>query len=442
LETLARIKAALESLAGKLGLAEEDPQPVFDPEILVSAAELEEGVCRAFSLNLTKRAVALRLALSALVEESTPQMFARSLHELDRLIDEMDVELAAAPEGREWRICRQFHAVASHLAKPNPAENQSFRKLPEMLYTSPWVEQEIGRQLSAAGLSLPAHLRGKEFRRTPTQKWLDELSHAPAAALAARLDALRGDTEFRARQIWYLLRSNGEDADLPLIYGWAHDDLFPTLRRGLSSERLSAKVAELRALMLELRLPDFALCLEAPEWLAQYAMNYLMPPAPNEWAVEHGSHLLRVLSGRLARWYFYPFAHRLEPIEMAASVLRVGRPLFYERSVAHAALEYTLLEGFTFSSPNAPVYLEILAALEREFLILFDGYLLRQMSFPSLRTPEGWCEYLAALTALHYRNSAGLTLLAGYRQAYLDERGLRSPTEILYRSTRTHGSVN
>jgi hypothetical protein len=442
LETLEQIRAALDQLVADLGLAEEEPQAVFDPQLLVSAAELEDAVCRSFSARLVQRVVALRLSLKALVVESSPDVFARALNSLTHLVEEMAAELASQPEGRAWHLCRQFHDVARHLASPSSAENQSFRKLPEMLYTSSWLQREVGRQLSTSGLSLPSHLRGKEFRKSRTQKWLDDVNRSPTGALATRLDALRGDIEFRARQIWYLLRSTEQDADLPSIYAWAHEDLFPRHRIGLSNLRLAAQVAQLRSLMLSLNLPDIALCLETAEWLSQYAMNYLMPPAPNEWAVEHRAHVTRVLHGRLSRWYFYPFSHRLEPIEMISSVLRVGRPLFYERSVAHAILEYSLLQGITLSRPDAAAYLEILAGLEREFLILFDGYLLRQLRYPRLRTPEGWCEYLDDLTCLHFRNSDGLSELAGYRSTFLAERGLRSPIEILYRISQAHAPVN
>jgi hypothetical protein len=206
-------------------------------------------------------------------------------------------------------------------------------------------------------------------------------------------------------------------------------------------EAYTAQVAQLRAIMMELRLPDIALPLETPEWLAQYAMNYLMPPAPNEWAVSSGRGLERVLEGRLARWYFYPFAHVLQPIEMVSSVLRVGRPLFYERSVAHAVAEYALLQGSSVTAAGAAQYLEIVALLEREFLILFDGYLLRDMFYPKLRAPEGWVEYLEALTALHFREHA-VPGLPQFRDDFLQARGLRSPIEILYRTSSQAAPIN
>jgi hypothetical protein len=441
LENLDKTRIALDRLVSDLGLAEEEPQAVFDPQLLVTAAELEDGVCRGFSMPLIKRVVALRLALRALVEESTPHSFARALSCLTHVIEEMAAELGRHPDAEAWRLSRQFHDVARHLSSPTPAENQSFRKLPEMLYTSGWLQQEIGRRLSGAGISLPAQLRGKEFRQSRTRKWTEEAARSPVGALAARLHTLRADVEFRARQIWYLLRSPGDDADVPSIYVWAHEDLFPRQQRALTRGQLAAHVTQARDLMSQLSLPDIALCLDSADWMAQYAMNYLMPPAPNEWAVGQGAHVDRVLQGRLARWYFYPFSHRLEPMEMMASVLRLGRPLFYERSVAHALLEYSLLQSTPLlHSPSS--YLEILAGLERNFLVLFDGYLLRQLRYRLLRAPEGWVQYLGDLTSLHYRNSVGLAELATFRQEFLGLRGLRSPIEILSRIYQSHTPIN
>lgn len=442
MDTLARVRNALDQLVSGLGLAEEEPQAVFDPQLLICAAELEDGVCRAFPLPLVQRVVGTRLALTALVSESSPESYARVLNSLLLLCQDMASELARLPEGRVWHLCRQFHHVARHLASPASAENQSFRRMPEMLYTSSWLQQEVGRQLTSSGLSLPPHLRGKEFRRTQTQKWFDAVNLTPAGALAARLDSLRGAIESRARQIWYVLRSPEPDAALPSIYTWAHEDLFPHHHAGMSPARLTSFTASLRARMLSLGMPDIAQGLESAEWISQYALEYLMPPAPNEWAVEQSSHLTRVLHGRLARWYFFPYCHRIEPLDMVASVLRTGRPLFYERAVAHAILEYSLLQSVTVARAGAASYLGILAALERDFVTWFDGYLLRQMSYPQLRAPEGWCQYLSGLTALHFRNAAGIDGLDRFRQDFLAGRGLRSSIEILYQATQSDGPVN
>lgn len=435
------IRSAFTLISAGLGLSEEEANGIFDPELLAYAAQLEDGICREFSLSLAQRAVALRLALKGLLEETEADTFARALHELDAIVEGLESELEARPDGRLWVLSRQFHDVARHLATPSSAENQGFRRLPEMLFSSEWVSREVLLTLGRSGLALPREIAGREFRQTQTRRWLNRARRSPAGALGVCLEQLRNDIEFRSRQIWFFLKSGGNEPNLTRIYGWAHGDLYPSLGQSVAGQAVEVEVARLASIALDLKLPDFALCFEGAEWMAQYAMNYLMPPAPNDWAVRQGGELQRVLRGRLSRWYFYPFAHKLEPLEMAASVLRVGRPLFYERNAAHAWLEYGLFQGFSVATHNAPLYLEILATLEKDFLTLFDGYLLRLMYYPRLRAPEGWCTYLEALTSLHYRGGA-MRDLAEFRREFLGQRGLRSPVELLYRATESHGSVN
>jgi hypothetical protein len=126
---------------------------------------------------------------------------------------------------------------------------------------------------------------------------------------------------------------------------------------------------------------------------------------------------------------------------MTSGVLRIGRPLFYERIAAHALLEYSLLQGVAFSRQAAPFYVDALAVLEREFQTLFDGYLLRLLYYPRLKAPQGWCGYLSALHALHYGKQAPEELEA-FRHVFLARRGLRTTLEILYRTVESHSALN
>jgi hypothetical protein len=162
---------------------------------------------------------------------------------------------------------------------------------------------------------------------------------------------------------------------------------------------------------------------------------------PSDWAVRDVDALKRLLWSRLSRWYFCAFDHKLEPLEMGAAVLRIGRPLFYERVASHALLEYSLLQGIAIARQAAPFYLHAMAALEQEFTLLFDGYLLRILYYPRLKTPQGWCDYLSALQELHYGAGPSEELDA-FRHVFLARRGLRSTMEILYRTIESHSAVN
>jgi hypothetical protein len=175
--------------------------------------------------------------------------------------------------------------------------------------------------------------------------------------------------------------------------------------------------------------------------MGQYALSFLLPPSPSHWPVCSAADLRRLLDGRLSRWYFCPFDHRLQSLEMATTVLRLGRPLFYERVAAHALLEYSLLQGVPLARSSAREYLEIQAGLEAEFQLLFDAYLLRQMHYPLLKRPEGWRDYLSALDALHF-NAARDAAFEQFRHDFLARRGLLSSVEILYRAAESHSALN
>jgi hypothetical protein len=251
---------------------------------------------------------------------------------------------------------------------------------------------------------------------------------------------LKNDVESRARQVW-LLRRLGEDEYGPSpIYVFAHVELFPGIHSRISESTLSLECARLQGLSSGLQLPDLGLCFETADWITHYAISFLLPPSPGEWPVRGARGLRRLLEGRLSRWYFLPFDHRIDPVEMAAAVLRLGRPLFYERVAAHALLEYSLLQGVAFTRASAPSWMDIQAGLEREFSTLFDGYLLRLCHYPRLKRPEGWCEYLEDLHALHFDGQFSAEFLE-YREKFLARRGLKSAIEILYRTTESHGLV-
>ena len=435
------IRAALTGLSTSLGLASEEPAGNFDSSLLALAAQLEEGVCREFSLPLARCAVGLRLALQGLLDETSAETFAHALTALDGFVEALQAELSVRADGRAWLLSRQFHDVARHLSSPTSAENPGFHRLPEMLFSSTWVSREVTGALGRAGMRLPEELSGREFRRSQTRRWWNRSRRAPAGALGDALDQMRNDIEFRTRQIWFVLRSSGREPPVPMVYAWAHEDLYGGLQHRVVDRPVQQEVARLASVALDRKLPDFALCLEDAEWVSQYAMNYLIPPSPRNWAVRTAPQLTRILRGRLSRWYFYPFTHGLEPLEMMASVLRVGRPLFYERSVVHAWLEYSLLQGCAIPPQNATLYLDVLAGLEKDFLLHFDGYLLRLMFYPQLRVPEGWCQYLEALTGLHYRATAPPGL-DEFRHTFLGQRGLRSPIELLYATAESHGPLN
>lgn len=441
MSSLLAIREGLREYASGLRLESEDLPQVFETSLVETSAELAGHIAAEFSMPLAKRAVALRLASKLLLEEPSPDSMARTLEEFGALVVGLRHEMRQRPAAAEWAFARQFAGVAESLTLPRPGENPSFADLPRMLEESEWVQACLRRNASVAGLDFEETPAARGFHRGHAKRWLRKTSLRTDGRLCTVLENLMQAVENRARQVWFLRRCGEGEVSVPRMYTFAHTELFPDLHCTMSEPGLALEVAKLKGLALGLQLQDFALCFDSPDWLAQYALNYLLPPAPGEWSVRSASHLGRLLRGRVSHWYFYPFNHDIAPLEVTGTVLRLGRPPFYERVAAHAVLEYSLLQGVSFSRQAAASWLEVQAGLEREFQTLFDAYLLRVLHYPRLGSPEGWCRYLGALDALHDGGAPDAEFLE-FRHGYLARRGLQSSIEILYRTTESHSAVN
>ncbi|MBN9664013.1 MAG: hypothetical protein J0H49_37785 [Acidobacteria bacterium] len=442
MEQLDDIKDTLNEFASGLHLEEEELPGIFDAGLLETSQQLEERIAAVFPVEIAKLSLGLRLATKLLVDDPSPEPMALVLNEFGSLVVEMNAELRRQRQGAEWHLSRQYGELAEHLTDaPKPAENQGFKELPRMLVECQWLRTEFEVLAHAAGLNLGRTPFARGFSKASAKRWSRKVGRTPAGRLCAALDHLQHGIEYRARQVWFLRRSTTDEASLPLIYACAHADVFPDFHHSLTEAGLGLEIAKLKGLALGLQLPDFALCFDSADWMAQYALNYLLPPSPGEWAVRQASQLEHLLRSRLSRWYFCAYDHRLEPLEMTAGVLRIGRPLFYERVAAHALLEYSLLQGVAFTRASAPFYVDAMATLELEFLLLFDCYLLRLLYYPRLKAPEGWCDYLGALHALHFLGHRSAELDT-FRHVFLARRGLRSALEILYRTTHNHSALN
>ena len=386
--------------------------------------------------------MALRLSARLLIEDPSPDSMAMVLNELAGVVIDMARELRPHPLASEFHLARCYGEIANAMVGPKPAENQGFKRLPRLLLDSAWLHAELQRGAAAADVELRQTPAARGFSKLAAARWVKRASGRGEGMLAAAADHILEQVEARSRQVWVLRSSDSADeVNQVQLYARAHAEVFPDFHNNLSERSLELETAKLKGLALGLQLPEIVLCFEAAEWISQYGLYYLMPPSPAEWAVRHAGQLRHLLAGRLSHWYTYGFDHRLEPLEMAAGVLRLGRPLFYERAAAHALLEYSLLQGVAFSRQAAPFYLDALAVLEREFELYFDGALLRQLYYPRLKAPEGWRDYLTALNELHYANRRTEELEL-YKHNYLNRRGLQSTLEILYRITATHSAVN
>lgn len=438
---LLQLRDSLNEFASQLHLEDEELPEIFDAGLLETSQLISDLVAEHFSMALAQRAVAFRLSAKLLAEEPSPDAMSEVLAEFGTLVAEAAREIRRTPLGARWRLARQYNEICTHLASPTPMENQSFMELPGMLAGSRWIHTEFARLAKPAQLDFRRTVFSSGFLKGKGQRYARAADRSPFGQFGNTLDHLLRGIEGRSRQVWHLRTSEGEDRPLNWLYSKAHGDLFPDFRRSVDEHRLAREVARLRDLSIELGLPEFVMCFDSPDWMAHYALTYLFPPAPDRWPVQQASHLERLLRSRLTRWYFLPFDHDLEPLEITATVLRMGRPLFYERVAAHALLEYSLLQGVAFQRSAAPFYMAAVSLLEREFIQLFDGYLLRLLYYPKLKAPQGWCDYLAALHSLHFGGPPSAEL-DSFRESFLAQRGFKSPVDILYRTAGLRGALN
>lgn len=439
--SLLKLRDELNEFASQLHLDEEALPEIFDAGLLETSQTISDLVAECFSANLARRGVAFRLAAKVLVEEPSPEAMSDVLAEFGTLIADGAREIRKLPGGAKWRLARQYQEICTHLASPSPAENQSFVELPEMLAQSAWLNAELDRLAKPARVDTGSGFFARGFVKARAQQFARSADQSLLGQLGNTFDHLLRGVEGRSRQVWHLRRSEGEDRSPNWYYAKAHGDVYPDFRQHLDEQRLALEAAKLKGLSLGLQLNEFGLCFDSSDWMAHYALTYLLPPAPDRWPVSQSCHLERMLRSRLTRWYFLPYDHDLEPLEVTATVLRMGRPLFYERVAAHALLEYSLLQGVAFLRNAGPFYMEAIAMLEREFCLLFDGYLLRLLYYPKLKAPRGWCDYLEALHSLHF-GGLPTAALEEFRAGFLSRRGLKSSIDILYRAAGSHGALN
>lgn len=376
-----------------------------------------------------------------LIDSPSPASMASVLSWFLRLLHSYRDMVREEPECVFWRLAAQYCDVAANLSQPAPAENRSFEDLPQMLASLPWVTDFLLRLAHAANLA-PGQPQDQLASFSPMlgRRLLHRAERTRGGAFLNQTLRIQRGLENRLRQVWLLVQFRETEPAAVDLYAAAHCSLFPAFQPSLSSARVEQEMQRLEGLAQALDLPQVAECFESPEWMAHYALMHFMPPDPAMWTPQSREHYDRLLHGRVARWYTYPFLYRLAPMEYAATVLRLGRPLFYERAVAHALLEYALFQPAAFEPSRLGHYLDAVRVLDYQFQMFFEGFLLRQAYYPRLKEPRGWCEYLDALQRLH-RGEVPLPELHPFRREFLRARGLSGVEDLLCRLSGSPNSL-
>jgi hypothetical protein len=412
----------------------------FDDQLVDCTMELNDIFAAGRNRTLAHFASELYGAALDLVESPSPKSMGAMLSHFLNLLVNYRETLRQEPGCIFWRLATQYADVAGNLSQPAPAENQSFEHLPRMLASLSWVTDFLVRLAQAADLSPGQRDQLAEFSPKAARRLAERAERLPEGAFLNLSLRLQRALENRLRQVWLLQQFRDSDPGAIELYATAHSGLFPAFQPAADKARTEAEMHRLHAAAQPLDLADVAECLANPEWLAQYCLLHFMPPDPGAFPPRFMIHYDRLLHGRVARWYTYPFFYVLSPMEITATVLRLGRPLFYERAVAHALLEYSLLQSVAFDSGRLGHYLDTVRVLDFQFQMFFEGYLLRLVSYPKLKEPRGWCEYLDSLQRLHH-GEVPLPELHPFRREFLRARGLAAADELLCRLSGSQGAL-
>jgi hypothetical protein len=375
----------------------------------------------------------LREAAEQLAAAPSPQSMARLLRCFLVVLDAYRDELRQQNGARLWRLATQYVEAAESLAQSSSLRSGPFERLPALMARLPWVDKLLAAMQGCGDVPVRIGAQLRRFEPAAGHVLLREARQSEAGAFCAMAHHLQNRLETRMREVWLLEEFRNADPGPIDLYASAHRGLFPAFQPTPDSGRVAAEMTRMAKLAAAADLPEIAACLEAPAWMAQYAIQHLMPPDPPGWAPRFLEQFDRLLVGRVSRWYLYPFLHWPEPLELAATVLRLGRPQYYERTAAQALLEYRLLgTAAVFEPDRLGHYLDACRVLEFQFQTHFEGYLLRLFAAPKLKHPEGWCWYFDALRRL--RNAEiPLPELDDFRRDFLGRRGCPDTAALLCR---------
>ncbi|MFN3326400.1 MAG: hypothetical protein ACK5AZ_23125 [Bryobacteraceae bacterium] len=439
MQHLAFISDLLTELAGQLHLAEDRPLVFDDLRMLDTGKDLIEFLESDFpDRPLVAEGCVLVDLLTTELQQTTPAGQARFIRQFSRLVTSLIDEM------RDWKSV-EAHVSAFELAELAASAENLAEERDDLGFFE--FSRDLARikKVREACRALPVEVRNDDFAnnsvfRRATESWIEDTALDAAAYLFHTLAQLQPAIEARARQSWFVARREyAEDPGMADLYVWAWRDVLPPLQ--LTPGRLNAMLVRTASVCERLRLEDMAPVAHQPQALLHYGLNYLLPPAPDAWTIQSVPDLRRLLSGQISRWYFCPFEHELRPLEATAAVLRLQRPLLYEKVVAHAMLQYAIFQSLPLSRELGPIQLELMAELETNFELLLDGYLLRVAYMAKLATPADWRSYIDALLNLHFHGQRA-PIVTEARTLYLRERGLPESRAILEEMTREVVTVN
>ena len=256
------------------------------------------------------------------------------------------------------------------------------------------------------------------------------LAEGPVFELCASMWEVRPVLETQLRGAWYFTLAQGRSVvDLTETY----EAMWTTLIRGFTRPDCERAAASASHLARSAGLEEVEAYGADPEAVFYYGLDNLLPHAPRSGELNGDGTWEPFLAQQLSRWYFRPFRRRLQPLDVVRGVLRAGRPLYYERILAHTLVEYFLVKQ-AWPEHRSSAAGDRLQTLASHLELLQIGYLLGRDWSGRLKQPSDWLGYLAVLTRLHC--GATSADLDRWRRELIAPAGMRSLHDMLDEGTR------
>jgi hypothetical protein len=439
---LAILELHLKTTAQLVRLQGDGPLSFSDAGLAVAVRDLERSTGSAFpDSTLPAEARKLSEVVQGLALGDIRFGAGQFVSQFEVFLEDLHVTLQHFPTVRARTAAAQLRAVDRAISRffEEKAESEA-GDFARVLARSPWAEKmvaEIGPDLREMPAGAPS-ITESFSTFAAAAAWLEWLDQNDAARLAGLVRQLRFASEGRARAAW--MAAVPGQPSIPDLYLRAWTGLFPCLRIEAGTPWLLRVLSAGVEVCSRARIKGMAQYAGDPEFLMSYGLRWLLPPDPGRWVVKSLDDFQRVLGGQISRWYFRPFRNTLNPAELVAGVLKAGRPLFYERVAAHALLQYGIVQSLPPSEEIKVFYVDLLAALQDNFELLLDGYVLREIFKTRLKTPRNWQKYLDALIALHFPQAGQPD--CEWRKKFLAERGITCGREILQEVSRRIVTVN
>jgi tetratricopeptide (TPR) repeat protein len=335
--------------------------------------------------------------------------------QLDSTMLQIENDMAGSVFARAWWTGQRLAEVASAIEKFDAESDSQWQNFPETVCCLGAMRSGMHELSEFLALPVSEEIGGFDQLLELLKTSQEKLNTEVAAGLCSTIWHTRPKMDRQMQNLWYLTHgarvfkpsyldaSDQTDVDDAEAYAWMWNDLLINARIFVTPEICNAAAERARTTASNAGLDDVAEWVSDSKRLMSYGLSNILPPAPMPWRLSSAVEIETFLKNELARWYFRPYRFELQPLDLIEAVVRLRRPLYYERLLAHSLLQFHLLQTCLSAEVEAG-YLNVLVTLAKSIDVFLAGYQLRIASIPKLKGVAGWAEYLESLVRIHSEN--------------------------------------